>query len=804
MCPSRSHCPARPLRGTPRSQAEVTAAAPASAASAGSAFSAPAVTPRPAQSKNCRRRAREARIRAPRAVARFLMTLAGTPLHGRSAAHHMPAEQGDAMHAFRRLRFGLEIVTALAGALLAPAAAHATPTAITFSIEHADCDGAGVNSFALYLNDTLLATLPSTEDCVCNDTPLVATFTDAAALALFDPAACNRFRVDVSGDGVDVALGFVRVSVSSGGASANTCLFDGYPGNTSATCAARDLCDGSGSSFAIASVGTTDADGDGVPSGLGAACDNCPSVYNPDQADRDSDGVGDACDNCPSVYNPDQADSNHDGVGDACTVSCPDGDADGDRICNSVDNCPFAYNPDQADSDGDGIGDACDNCVGPGIDGAHAGICDRDDNRPNPRNPTQTDSDDDGDGDATDTRPSTSTPAAAPGPHDRVDADVRLSSPSGKPLAGTVEILDGQATSALTYTWLATSCSAPQDTLDLTINGVTVMRVLPEPDGTHCVCTPGASTAQVPLAGALALLGPGVNQLGIRKSTGLPGQSRSALAWAYATITVGGVAQRVDIFDEMGGNDFDNPDLCAARYTFGAIDAQAATPALTAPPLSVGWTDTLPCMLDLSTLAPGSYTLMVSATDGLVASPPADLRAFDKTSQTTMAFAGASCDDGNPCTIDECSPAGCTHTPVVCAAADQCHDAGTCNPATGACSNPAKPDGAACNDGNACTRADSREAEVCRGRSPPTRSTADQCRDAGSCDPATGACSNPAKPDGAALMIRHPPRPTLSPHAALFPAPTPVACAAADQCHDAGSCDPATGACSNPAKPDGM
>ena len=45
------------------------------------------VTARPAQSKNCRCRALDARIRAPRAVARFLMTLTRTPLHGRSAPH---------------------------------------------------------------------------------------------------------------------------------------------------------------------------------------------------------------------------------------------------------------------------------------------------------------------------------------------------------------------------------------------------------------------------------------------------------------------------------------------------------------------------------------------------------------------------------------------------------------------------------------------------------------------------------------------------------------------------------------------
>ena len=43
--------------------------------------------------------------------------------------------------------------------------------------------------------------------------------------------------------------------------------------------------------------------------GVGAVCDNCPNVYNPDQNDSDGDEVGDICDNCPDDYNPGQADS---------------------------------------------------------------------------------------------------------------------------------------------------------------------------------------------------------------------------------------------------------------------------------------------------------------------------------------------------------------------------------------------------------------------------------------------------------------------------------------------------------------
>ena len=53
--------------------------------------------------------------------------------------------------------------------------------------------------------------------------------------------------------------------------------------------------------------------------------------------------------------------------------------------------------------------------------------------------------------------------------------------------------------------------------------------------------------------------------------------------------------------------------------------------------------------------------------------------------------------------------------PVVCPPSDQCHDAGTCDPATGTCSNPAKPDGTGCNDGDLCTQTDTCQGGVCVG-----------------------------------------------------------------------------------------
>jgi N-acetylneuraminic acid mutarotase len=67
---------------------------------------------------------------------------------------------------------------------------------------------------------------------------------------------------------------------------------------------------------------------------------------------------------------------------------------------------------------------------------------------------------------------------------------------------------------------------------------------------------------------------------------------------------------------------------------------------------------------------------------------------------------GTPCNDANGCTqTDTCNGSGtCTGSnPVACTPLDSCHNAGTCSPASGLCSNPAKPMGTPCEDGDPCT-----------------------------------------------------------------------------------------------------
>lgn len=105
-----------------------------------------------------------------------------------------------------------------------------------------------------------------------------------------------------------------------------------------------------------------DVDGDGVPDDE----DNCVWLANPDQVDMEGDGWGDACDLWPEEDNMlspcgpwCHVDEDGDGISGTLDLDFPSPMGE--------DNCPLLYNPDQADEDGDGVGDACDLCPEPNI-----------------------------------------------------------------------------------------------------------------------------------------------------------------------------------------------------------------------------------------------------------------------------------------------------------------------------------------------------------------------------------------------------------------------------------------------------
>jgi len=99
------------------------------------------------------------------------------------------------------------------------------------------------------------------------------------------------------------------------------------------------------------------------------------------------------------------------------------------------------------------------------------------------------------------------------------------------------------------------------------------------------------------------------------------------------------------------------------------------------------------------------------------------------------------CNDGNACNgVESCNPAsGCVAgSPVVCSASDPCHAVGTCDSETGVCSDPVKPNGTSCDDGNACTTNDTCGSGACVGGSALSCPDDDHVCTADVCDPASG------------------------------------------------------------------
>jgi hypothetical protein len=167
---------------------------------------------------------------------------------------------------------------------------------------------------------------------------------------------------------------------------------------------------------------------------------------------------------------------------------------------------------------------------------------------------------------------------------------------------------------------------------------------------------------------------------------------------------------------------------------------------------------------------------------------------------------GTSCDDGNACTEgDTCRAGACGGgAPVVCPAGDACHDVAACNPLTGTCTVTPKTDGAPCDDGNACTTGDSCQSGACAAGAPVVCAGGDACTQPGVCDPATGACNAVPRPDGASCDDGNPCTFADRCQAGVCTGGRTIICdAPGDACHEAATCDPATGQCARMPKPDG-
>jgi hypothetical protein len=178
------------------------------------------------------------------------------------------------------------------------------------------------------------------------------------------------------------------------------------------------------------------------------------------------------------------------------------------------------------------------------------------------------------------------------------------------------------------------------------------------------------------------------------------------------------------------------------------------------------------------------------------------------TDGTCAPLDGTSCDDGDACTTNDACQAGTcvAGTAVTCDPGNPCKTAGVCNPATGQCESTVLADGAPCDDGSLCTESSACSGGLCVG--PVTvfceGEAPDACHGAPACDPATGACAPPPLADGTSCDDGDLCSATSACVEGACVAVAPVSCLAENECQSKGTCDPATGLCSLPHKPDGI
>jgi hypothetical protein len=156
------------------------------------------------------------------------------------------------------------------------------------------------------------------------------------------------------------------------------------------------------------------------------------------------------------------------------------------------------------------------------------------------------------------------------------------------------------------------------------------------------------------------------------------------------------------------------------------------------------------------------------------------------------ALEGAACDDGNPCTAGDACRAGlCVAEPVSCAQFDTPCSVGRCDVAAGGCVVEHRPDGARCDDRDACTVGDACTEGLCAGAARDCTGLDGECV-TGACDPVDGACRATPRADGAPCTDGEPcTGPDVCTNGACG---GPAVACEAGPC-EVGLCDPESGAC---------
>jgi hypothetical protein len=109
---------------------------------------------------------------------------------------------------------------------------------------------------------------------------------------------------------------------------------------------------------------------------------------------------------------------------------------------------------------------------------------------------------------------------------------------------------------------------------------------------------------------------------------------------------------------------------------------------------------------------------------------------------------GEECDDGLACTVDtRCVAGACTGEPLDCASMSDFCNTGTCSEAAGGCVLEPMPDGTTCDDAMFCTVGDSCTAGLCGGTARDCSSAGDQCN-TGVCDESLASCTGMPVMDG--------------------------------------------------------